>query len=182
MIGAPRCHRRFIQEFVKPRDKDRILDMGCGFGASARYLPDTVEYVGIDISEEYIASAQRSFGSRRRFICSAIEAVDPNPLGGFDLAISFGLLHHLNDQGVHAALSLASKAVRPGGRVVTIDPCYETKQPMLARFLINNDRGRFIRDSEGYRRLCLEYGKPVVHVVSDMLRIPYTQAIIDMQL
>lgn len=180
-IGAPRCHRRFIHEFVKPSPEDRILDLGCGFGASINYLPRTAEYVGIDVSREYIAAARRCFENRGTFICSAIEDVDPNVLGSFDLAISFGVLHHLDDRGAHAMLRLVSKTVRSGGRLVTIDPCYAAKQPAVAQFLIRNDRGRFVRDREGYRKLCMEYGKTDVRMVSDMLRIPYTQAVVTLE-
>jgi cyclopropane fatty-acyl-phospholipid synthase-like methyltransferase len=33
----------------------RILDVGCGVGGSLRYMSDSVDYVGVDISEAYIA-------------------------------------------------------------------------------------------------------------------------------
>ncbi len=176
-VGATKCHRRFIEEYVRPGSKDRILDLGCGFGASVEYLPGGVEYVGIDISLQYIAAARQRFAHRGTFICSAIEAVTPEQLGQFDLAISFGVVHHLDDESVRRMLQLVSKTVRAGGRLVTIDPCYAANQPALARFLMRHDRGRFIRDAEGYRRLYQEQGDPDMYVVSDMLRIPYTQAI-----
>jgi len=34
LIGAPGCHRRFIHEMVRPIRGERILDIGCGVGAS----------------------------------------------------------------------------------------------------------------------------------------------------
>src|SRR5215467_12090335 len=176
-VGAPRCHRRFIQEFVKPGPSDRILDIGCGFGASVHYLAGARNYVGVDISAEYIAAARRRFGNRGTFICSAIEDVEAASIGAFDLAISFGVIHHLDDSGARSMLRLASEVVRRGGRLVTIDPCHVSQPSPLARLLVKNDRGRFIRDREGYRTLCQPYGRTDVRVVSDMLRIAYPQAV-----
>jgi ubiquinone/menaquinone biosynthesis C-methylase UbiE len=50
LLGAPECHERFIRGMVHPRSGERILDVGCGTGASVRYLPADIGYVEIDIS------------------------------------------------------------------------------------------------------------------------------------
>ena len=43
-----------------------MLDLGCGPGELLPYLGD-VHYIGVDVSEEYIASAKESFGTRAEF-------------------------------------------------------------------------------------------------------------------
>jgi len=68
-IGAPECHRRFITEQVLPRPGQRVLDVGCGVGASLKFIPDGVGYCGIDISPSYIEAARRAHGSRGEFVC-----------------------------------------------------------------------------------------------------------------
>src|SRR5215469_13700330 len=119
LVGAPRCHQRFITEMVRPRAGDRVLDIGCGVGASVRYLPASVGYVGIDISDAYIARARADYPDRGDFYCVDVGSVKAETLGRFDLAFSFGVLHHLSDEIVARVVELVRKAVRPGGRFVT---------------------------------------------------------------
>jgi SAM-dependent methyltransferase len=174
VVGAPGCHRRFLEVFAKPRSGDRVVDLGCGTGASLAHLPEGISYVGVDISPEYIQAAHERFGARGTFLCSDLVNADLSQFPPFDLAISFGVLHHLNDAEAQAVLRLARRIVRPGGRVVTIDPCYVRDQPRIARFLNDHDRGRHIREAEEYRRLFASHGPIETTVLSDMLRIPYT--------
>lgn len=182
LIGAPASHRRFIEEFSKPRPKDRVIDLGCGTGASVGFLPPGVFYVGVDISEEYINSARSHYGDRGTFICADLTSVALDQLGPFDLAISFGVLHHLDDAQACAMLQLARRILRPGGRLVTLDPCYVGNQPKVARFLNDHDRGKYIRHPDEYRRLFGTHGEVDTVVLSDMLRIPYTMIVATMHI
>jgi len=174
IIGAPACHRRFIETFVRPRAGERMADLGCGTGASVAYLPARVAYFGFDLSQDYIDAARARHGSRGTFVQADLTTADFSEFGLFDLAISFGVLHHLDDAAAHAMLALACRIVRPGGRLVTIDPCYSEGQPRVARFLNDHDRGRHIRDAATHRQLFVPHGSVDTVVLSDMLRIPYT--------
>jgi SAM-dependent methyltransferase len=173
MVGAPRCHQRFLETFVRPKGGDRVVDLGCGVGAGLQHLPSGVFYVGIDISREYIQAARVKFGRRGIFVCASVDTVDLRPFGPFDVAMAFGVLHHLSDAAASAMVRLVSRASRPGGRLVTLDPCLVTDQPRLARFLVEHDRGRYVRPVHAHRDLLSPYGEVEAEVVSDMLRIPY---------
>lgn len=39
----------------------RVLDVACGMGTNVRYLPITVDYIGIDVSPEMLEKAQMAF-------------------------------------------------------------------------------------------------------------------------
>jgi SAM-dependent methyltransferase len=182
LVGAPRCHQRFIAEMVRPRAGERVLDIGCGVGASVRYLPAGVRYVGIDISEAYIARARTDYADRGDFFCVDVGAARAETLGQFDLAFSFGVLHHLSDEMVGRVIELVRKVVRPGGRFVTIDPCYVAGQNAIAKLIIDNDRGEFVRDRDGYVPLIAGLGEVNVAIHHDLLRIPYTQIVMQVQL
>lgn len=175
LVGAPRCQERFIREMVRPLAGERILDIGCGVGASVRYLPDGVRYVGIDISEAYIAKATADHGQRGTFICTDVASIDATRLGTFDRAFSFGVLHHLSDEVVALAVTLVRSVVKPGGMFVTIDPCYLPGQHLIAKLLIDNDRGKHIRDAAGFERTVSGLGSLRTRIHHDLLRIPYTQ-------
>jgi SAM-dependent methyltransferase len=182
LVGAPRCHQRFITEMVRPKPGGRVLDIGCGVGASVRYLPAGVGYVGIDVSQPYIDRARADYAGRGEFLCADAGAVDATTIGQFDLAFSFGVLHHLSDEIVGQVIKLVRAVVRPGGRFVTIDPCYVVGQNAIARLLIDNDRGEFVRDASGYAGLMAGFGDVRATVHHDLLRIPYTQIVMQVEL
>ncbi|HLK20852.1 MAG TPA: class I SAM-dependent methyltransferase [Bryobacteraceae bacterium] len=171
-----------IQDFVKPQAGDRLVDLGCGTGASLRQLPADIAYVGLDLNPEYIRTAQTEFGDRATFLCRDLASADLSEFPPFDLAISVGVLHHLSDVQAQAMLQLARRSIRPGGRLVTMDPCYVPGQHPVAKFLLDHDRGEYIRNAEGYRKLLQSVGKPEISVLSDMLRIPYSTIVVTTQL
>jgi hypothetical protein len=89
-------------------------------------------------------------------------------------------LHHLDDRGSLGLLRLGRASLKPGGRLVTWDPCYVDRQSVLQRLIIGLDRGRNVRDEQGYRRLCESVFTSVQgHIRHDLLRIPYTHAIFE---
>lgn len=181
LVGAPGCHRRFIHDMVKPMPGERILDVGCGVGTSLRYMPDSIDYLGVDISEAYIARARADHGHRARFICADITTLDATALGTFDRAFSFGVLHHLSDDVAAQAVKFVRRVVKPGGIFVSIDPCHVPGQHLVAKLIIENDRGEYVRDPAGFERIISSLGQVHTEIYSDLLRIPYTQIVMRVQ-
>jgi SAM-dependent methyltransferase len=177
LVGAPECHRRFICDMVMPVAGERVIDIGCGVGASLRYLPETVDYVGVDISKSYIAKAKGNFGQRGWFVCADVTTFDAATLCTFDRAFSFGVLHHLSDELVGKMVNFVRRVLKPGGVFVSIDPCYEPEQHFLAKLLIDNDRGQHVRDRNGFVRVLEPLGPVRAEIRHDLLRIPYTQIV-----
>ena len=172
--------RWFVVDYLRPRPGDRILDIGCGPAQVLKRLPDTVRYVGIDISERYIAHARARFGGRGQFICKPLRDVAADEPASFDTALLYGLLHHLDDEEAGQALRLAATLLKPGGRLVTFDGCYVPEQSALARFIISRDRGRHIREPAEYVRLARAAFATVEPTVRhDLLRIPYTLLVME---
>ena len=78
----------------------------------------------------------------------------------------------------HALFAIAKAALKPGGVLVTFDGCYTPTQSLLARCLLNWDRGRFVRTKDEYVRLATTTFTDVEPFIrSDLLRIPYTHLI-----
>lgn len=51
-------HKSVFKEHLK----GRVLDVGCGWGRASKLMPQTVtEYIGIDISPEFIKEAEKKF-------------------------------------------------------------------------------------------------------------------------
>ena len=169
---------RYVAEYVKPRRNDKIIDIGCGPGDMLSHLPD-VDYLGLDISPEYIESARQRFGARGRFLCGDVGvATIEGERGQFDLVLATGVLHHLDDTRASTLFGLARMALKPGGRLITYDGCYVSDQSKLARWILSKDRGKFVRTPDEYVRLAAaQFPAIETHVRHDLLRIPYTHLI-----
>jgi SAM-dependent methyltransferase len=177
-MGAHRSRQRFVANHVKPFSEMKILDVGCGPADILAYLPD-VDYWGYDISESYIANAKAKFGQRGRFNCKQLQLDDLAVLPKFDLVLALGLLHHLDDAVVLTLLQVVREALRPGGRMLSIDPCLDPSQNPIARFLVRNDRGQNVRNEDGYRALAGQvFSSPHVEV-HHQAWIPYTHCIME---
>lgn len=149
IMGAHRFRIRFVEEFVRPSSGCAILDIGCGPADILEYLP-VVDYWGFDISEAYIEKAKKRYGLRGKFHRKELTRSDVKQMPPFDIVLALGLLHHLDDEGAVNVMRLASLALKPGGRLLTVDPCLDTGQNPIARFLVKNDRGRNVRTMAGY--------------------------------
>lgn len=170
----------YVREFVRPISGSRILDIGCGPADIVGYLPPDVEYVGFDASSAYIEAALARFGQRATFHCHSISADFTACYTGFDIAMANGVLHHLNDPHALELLVAARGALRTGGRYVSLDGCYVPQQSSVARWLLDHDRGRYVRTPDAYVALARRIFSTVVpHVRHDLNRFPYTHFIME---
>lgn len=177
LIGAPNCHRRFLEEHVRVRAGSVVLDIGCGTGNSLKFLGSQVRYTGVDINGDYIEYAKRKYDGRGTFQVADATTSEFDCEASFDAVFSFGVLHHLPDTAARRLVGNAMRALKPGGAFLSIDPCFAPDQSPMARFLVSNDRGRYVRSETAYRKLFDGFRIDYVRVVSDMLRVPYTQII-----
>ena len=176
-IGADAFRETLASEVLNVDEGDRILDIGCGTADILDHLPD-VEYLGFDSSDRYVEAARERFGDRGRFVTAVPTDVD-DTFGDRTLVMAIGVLHHLDDETAHEALELASNALRPGGTFVSVDPTLTDDQHAVARFLIERDRGQFVRTPEQMQILVRDHFDDVgMEVRHDMLRTPYTHLIV----
>lgn len=173
LMGGKHGRTLLVTDFIRPQSGMNILDIGCGPAEILEHLP-AVNYWGFDISESYIQHAISQYGAKGKFSCKILTQEDLQDLPSFDLVLALGLLHHLDDDAAIVLLNIAHNALKPGGRLVTIDPCLETGQNPIARYLILKDRGQNVRTRDGYAALVStvfpEYRLEVHHTSW----IPYT--------
>jgi SAM-dependent methyltransferase len=178
LVGVDSYYEHIVTEYIKVQSGERVLDIGCGPADILRHLGD-VHYVGFDTETRYISSASARWRSpKREFMVGGVD--DPwNDVGPFDVALAIGVVHHLGDDQVLKLHSLAKRVLRPGGRLVTVDPCLEAGQPLAARAVIKADRGQNVRTPQEYARLAATTFENVrLDVRRDLLRIPYSHAIL----
>lgn len=154
---------------LETKPADVIVDVGCGTGDALRYLSTFKAYYGFDVDARAIEFARAQAAGRpdvtfdaRPVTAKDLESVRPS------LVILAGLLHHLDDEQAVGLLELLARtpSIR---RVATQDVVYlpgERVSNLLARL----DRGKFVRDEDGYRTLVARGGLRV-----ESLRIARSQ-------
>lgn len=157
-------------ESLGAKTTDVIVDVGCGTGDALRYLSSFEAYHGFDVDARAIEFAREQAAGRpevtfeaRQVTAEDLESLQPT------VVILAGLLHHLDDEQTVRLLELLAGApsIR---RIATQDVVYlpgERVSNMLARL----DRGRFVREEDGYRGLVERAGLRV-----ESLRIARSQA------
>lgn len=173
LMGARRFRDRFVTEFVRPSVGMNILDIGCGPADILAHL-EGVNYWGFDISRTYIERAAARFGRRGSFRCKVLSGGDLRTLPPFDLVLAIGVIHHLDDDQALELLALARRALRIGGRVLTVDPCLEPRQNPIARFIITHDRGQNVRNRHAYEALLTRVFESPRVQVRHQAWVPYT--------
>ena len=171
----------YVTHHIRPKNGDRVLDIGCGSGDILSYLP-RVEYVGLDKSRKYINAAKKHFGNRGTFVTRKISdnTMHDLSLSDFDIVLATAVLHHLNDEEAIQLFELARSALKPHGRLVTFDGCYTRGQSWLKRFLLSKDRGRFVRTEDQYHSLAEEIFSDIkISIYHNLIRIPYTHIIME---
>lgn len=81
-----------------PEDTERILDVGCGDGYITNSLPQTIDVVGMDISESAL-----KYVKRRKTVGEIINI--PFPDKSFDLVICNDVIEHIPDNEYYLALN-----------------------------------------------------------------------------
>jgi ubiquinone/menaquinone biosynthesis C-methylase UbiE len=146
-IGQPTVRRytQLLVEEVPISAETKVLDLGCGTGATRKLIPGN--YVGIDINPDYIASAKR-IRSGGEFI--AMDATKLSfPDASFDQVISVATTHHLDGEQLQAMALEALRVVRPGGAFHIIDAILPVNPRDRAKeMFFRMDRGRFPRKLE----------------------------------
>jgi cyclopropane fatty-acyl-phospholipid synthase-like methyltransferase len=178
VVGGPAWAKVLVTEYIQPRDGTRILEIGCGPGTIVDYLPQ-VEYVGFDLSSEYIEMARKRF-PQAKFVCERVSRFSLAKQRSFDAVLALGVVHHLDDQEARQLFQIASDALKSGGKLITIDGVWTSDQSATARWFLAKDRGDYVREEGEYVKIASEVFATVrPSIRHDLLRIPYTHLILE---
>lgn len=115
----------------------RILDVGCGWGATLRRLsarfPDCPRLDGVNISREQLDHCARLLGAHglagraNLYHCNARDLdLLPDPDTPYDLVTVRGAITHFPYGVYESAVAALARRVRPGGAVVISENLYKT--------------------------------------------------------
>jgi cyclopropane fatty-acyl-phospholipid synthase-like methyltransferase len=177
-VGGPAWAKVLLSEYIQPKVGARILEIGCGPGTIARYLPMT-DYTGFDVSSKYIEMARKRF-PHAQFVCERVSQFSLAKQQRFDVVLALGIVHHLADQEAMQLFKIAYDALESGGKLVTFDGVFTNDQSAAARWLLARDRGEYVRNEGGYVKIASQVFTNIkASVRHDLLRIPYTHLILE---
>lgn len=116
----------FLQDTLKPRPGNRILDVGCGEGTAevslSRLRISQLKLFAVDRNLDRVAHTVAEARSHNyRLGLAAADAVRlPFATGAFDATFCVAVLQHVND--VDRAVAELARVTRPGGRVLAVEP------------------------------------------------------------
>jgi SAM-dependent methyltransferase len=180
LSGGSHARRYFIENCVKLRANESIVDVGCGPGHLLAYMPTDISYVGCDVSRSYIEEAQRNYRGRGRFIqgdCAFM--VKTLPAQWADVVICCGVLHHIDNTTIQTVLANSYLLLKPGGRFLCMEPVWVPHHPHLARLHMKCDRGKNIKTECNWLEIARSVFPTATAVVrKDLFRLPYYVLII----
>lgn len=114
----------------------RVLDVGCGEGATLFHLGGPPGAVGLDLFPQKIAFAQQMLPECRFVAASAYEL--PFADAEFDHLLVRDLIHHLEQP--ERFVDECARVLAPGGRVDVLEPC--RYNPLIALHALTNKAER----------------------------------------
>jgi len=152
----------------------KILDIGCGPAEILENISNC-EYYGYDIDRRSISYAKKKYKDKKyHFFCKKFNKKEIKKLPKFDYVIFFGILHHLGNKEVYNLLNLCKKKMKKKSKLLTEDPVLVENQNFLAKHLILNDRGKNVRNKNGYTKLLKKHFREVKSKITHQNFIPYT--------
>jgi len=107
--------RAIVRSWLRGVDPNGVVDLACGTG---RFLDFAA--TGVDLSAAMLERAREKWPART--LVHADAACTGLPSAGFDAAVCFHLLMHLDEASCRAVLAEAARLVRPGGRLIADIP------------------------------------------------------------
>lgn len=176
-VGAKKARELIVKDYLQINSEMSLLDVGCGPGDILEFLPEGIDYIGIDSEASYIKAAEKKYPNAR-FFCENVANLSARQEFKFDRIFMSGLLHHLEDAEVIKLMIDTRKLLNKNGALICIENVYVSEQSKVARFIISKDRGQNTRTPEGYSKLIGEsFNKVDYKIRHDLLNIPYTHII-----
>jgi 2-polyprenyl-3-methyl-5-hydroxy-6-metoxy-1,4-benzoquinol methylase len=167
--------RRFhvLERWGVLEDNPSVLDIGCGIGQYAKVTNGP--YLGVDLNERYVKCAARTYRKTDRvFRCADVTKLWEEKKR-YNLVLMVDFLHHIPDDA--AVRILKAAAALTNGKVASFEPIKQQTN-FVSQWIIDHDRGEFMRSLDDLHRLFARAGLSISESVDVYLGPIRTRAIL----
>ena len=150
--------RSFYDDFLKYfrlEGLNQIVEIGCADSIILKSLSKDIKYDGYDIEENYINKSKKKYLNFKNFNFEkkSIHEIDfSNFNQNKTIILLIGVFHHVNDDLINIFLQKTKNF-----KIYAVDAVRKNDQYFFSKILMDFDRGKFIRDEDGYKRLLNDY-------------------------
>ena len=158
IIRAKKNEYDFIKFiFEKNNSKINVLDICCGDSYILKYISKYVEnYTGLDNNKSYLKQSKKDYPNFK-FHYLDIKNIKSLNAGKINFIFLNGAIHHFNDKIINDLLNYINKKF-PKATFLSIDPL-RANNNFINKFMINNDRGKFIRNKKQYKKIMGKFSR-----------------------
>jgi SAM-dependent methyltransferase len=158
IIRAKKNEYDFIKFiFEKNNSKINVLDICCGDSYILKYISKYVEnYTGLDNNKSYLKQSKKDYPNFK-FHYLDIKNIKSLNAGKINFIFLNGAIHHFNDKIINDLLNYVNKKF-PKAIFLSIDPL-RANNNFINKFMINNDRGKFIRNKKQYKKIMGKFSR-----------------------
>lgn len=150
-FGIYRKRKAVIKQFGIDNQVS-VIDIACGTGQYSTITKG--RYLGIDLNEQYIATAKKLYDNANKIFLCADANTSKISTDSYDVALLIDATHHLSDEENRILIKtldrIASKFI------MICDPVTQSKNNLIGRFLTHIDRGAYIRPAQALLNLISE--------------------------
>ena len=181
IIGCKSFLKKYSQQYLKIEDNQSVLDLGCGTGNVCCFLPQNIDYVGIDISPKYIDYASKKYPNFNFHCQSLDEKINLNKT--FDVIYGEAILAGLTDDQCKQMFETIVKHSKKTTRIILSDMNYSDDASFIKKLLFSSERNSNVRDREKYLSLFAPYFEVnKISVINEVYRIPYSKLVFECSL
>lgn len=142
--GVAEHERALVRAAFEPLG-ERVLDLGCGEGATLLHLGEPAGATGLDLFPEKIAFAQHRL-PKCRFVTGSVYDLPFDPCA-FDHVLVRDVIHHLDEPP--RLVEEAARVLVAGGRLDVLEPCRYNPLIFAHALAVRAERGE-LRSTVGF--------------------------------
>ena len=153
---------KFIFSEIYKKDQIRMLDLCSGDSFILKYIGDYIsDYIGVDNNEKYLKKLKSEWPNFK-FINTDISKINElSEVKNFKPNLIFmnGAIHHLDDKTVNLINNFVNKFEK--SIFLSVDPVKHNNK-LINKIMIFFDRGKYIRNDEGFKKVMSKYKQFIV--------------------
>ena len=102
---------------------------------------------------------------------------NPEEIDKVDVVMLFGLLHHISNNEAIELLENIKLTLKKNYRIIVLDPVFIEDQNPIAKFLIKNDRGNYVRKADEYQKIFKQTNLKSSYKIYHQKIVPYTHIV-----